>query len=677
MRLFAALALPLTVSGLFAQQPLTSLPYTPGFDLQAMDRSVEPCQNFYLYSCGTWIKDNPIPPDQARWDVYSKLTYENQLFLWGLLQQAGNTASPRTANQQKIGDLFHACMDEAAIEKAGAAPIQPILQQIDGLKSLDDLPVFLANQHLTLYASSMFFSFGSSQDYANSSAVIAFADAGGLGLPDRDYYSKTDAKSVEIRQKYVAHIARMFELLGDSTTAAAANAATVMRIETALANASLTRVEERDPYKLFHKMSRSELQALTPSFHWDAYLTALQMPPARQINVTQPAFYRAFETQLKTDSLADLKAYLRWHVIHAKARFLSSPYVQADFDFFSSYLRGVPAMQPRWKRCVQLVDHTLGEALGQVFVEKTFTPETKARTLAMTKEIETAMESEIDALPWMSPATKKQALLKLHGVVNKIGYPDKWRDYSSVVVKPDDYLGDIDRAVAFESRRDLNKIGKPVDRTEWGISPPTVNAYYDPQMNDVNFPAGVLQPPLFDPKMDDAPNYGDTGATIGHELTHGFDDEGRQFDAKGNLRDWWTKADAAEFQKRADCVIDEYSQFKVVEDIKINGKLTVGEDVADLGGTLLAYIAWKAANKGKVLQPMDGFTPDQRFFIGMAQWACSNERPENLRVGALTDPHSPAEYRVNGVASNMPEFQTAFSCKLGQPMVREKACKVW
>ena len=680
MRVIAVIllsALLLTVPGLFAQQPLTSLPYTPGFDTQAMDRGVEPCQNFYLYACGTWIKDNPIPADQARWDVYSKLTYENQLFLWGLLQQAGNTASARSANQQKIGDLFHACMDEASIEKAGAAPIQALLQQIEGLKSLNDLPVFLAGQHLTLYASSMLFSFGSSQDYANSSAVIAFADAGGLGLPDRDYYSKTDAKSVEIRQKYVAHIARMFELLGDSTTAAATGAAAVMRIETALANARLTRVEERDPYKLFHKMSRSELQALTPSFHWDAYLTALRMPPARRINVTQPAFYRALETQLKTNSLADLKAYLRWHAIHARARFLSSPYVQADFDFFSNYLRGVPAMQPRWKRCVQMVDHTLGEALGQVFVEKTFTAETKARTLAMTKEIESAMQSGIDALTWMSPATKKQALLKLHGIANKIGYPDKWRDYSSVDIKSGDYLGDIDRAVAFESHRQLDKIGKPVDRTEWDISPPTVNAYYDPQMNNINFPAGVLQPPLFDPKMDDAPNYGDTGATIGHELTHGFDDEGRQFDAKGNLRDWWTPAGAAEFQKRADCVSSEYSQFTVVDDIRINGKLTVGEDVADLGGTLLAYIAWKAANKGKVLQPIDGFTPDQRFFIGMAQWACGNERPENLRVNALTDPHSPNEYRVNGVVSNMPEFQTAFACKLGQPMVREKACKVW
>jgi endothelin-converting enzyme/putative endopeptidase len=665
------------VPALFAQQPLTSLPYTPSLDLNAMDRTAQPCENFYQYACGTWIKDNPIPADQARWDVYAKLTYENELFLWGLLLQAGQGGAARTANQQKIGDFFAACMNESAAEKAGAAPLEPTLRQIAALRSLRDLPAFLGQQHLTLYASSMLFDFASNQDYADSSSVIAYADGGGLGLPDRDYYTKTDAKSEEIRQKYVAHIAEMLRLLGDSAENAAAEAKTVIRIETALAQASLTRVERRDPYKLFHKMTPAQLQALTPSFRWSEYLAAMQAPSIKVVNVAQPAFYRELETQLKTDSLDDLKAYLRWHVVHAKARFLSSAFADAEFNFSSRYLRGVTAMPPRWKRCVQLVDHNLGEALGQVFVEKTFTPDTKARTLAMTKEVEAAMQSEIDALPWMSPATKRQAVLKLHAVVNKIGYPDKWRDYSSVVIRPDDFLGNVERATAFESHRDLNKIGKPVDRSEWQMSPPTVNAYYDAQMNDINFPAGVLQPPLFDPKMDDAPNYGNTGATIGHELTHGFDDEGRQYDAKGNLHDWWTKTDAAEFQQRAQCVVDEYSQFKVVDDIKINGKLTNGEDIADLGGTLLAYIAWKAANKGKALTPVDGLTPDQRFFIGMAQWACGTERPENLRMGAITDPHSPLEYRVNGVVSNMPEFQSAFSCKLGQPMVREKACKVW
>ena len=675
MRLFALLTL--ATFPALAQQPLTSLPYTPSLDIPSMDRSVEPCQNFYLYTCGNWIKNNPIPTDQARWDVYGKLTYENQLFLWGLLEQAGDTTANRSPNQQKIGDFFHACMDEASVEKAGLAPIEAELAQIAGLKSLADLPALLAAEHLTLYASSSLFNFGSNQDFADSSSMIAFAEAGGLGLPDRDYYTKTDAKSEETRRKYVAHMTQMFQLLGDSAAAAERNAKTVMRIETALAKASLTRVEQRDPYKLFHKMTRAQLQALTPDFRWDAYFTAIHMPPTSQINVTQPAFYRELETQLKTNSLDDLKTYLRWHLIHAKARFLSPPFVQADFDFYSRYLRGVPAMQPRWKRCVQLTDHTLGEALGQVFVEKTFTPDTKARTVAMTKEIEAAMQREIENLPWMSPATKQQALAKLHGVTNKIGYPDKWRDYSSVQIKRGDFLGDVERAVAFESHRQLNKIGKPVDRTEWQMSPPTVNAYYDPQMNDINFPAGVLQPPLFDPKMDDAPNYGNTGATIGHELTHGFDDEGRQFDAKGNLHDWWTATDAAEFQKRADCVSDEYSGFTIVDDIKINGKLTMGEDVADLGGTLLAYIAWKAANQGKNLQPIDGFTPDQRFFIGMAQWACGMERPENLRVSAITNEHSPNEYRINGVVSNMPEFQKAFGCTAGQPMVREKACKIW
>jgi putative endopeptidase len=676
MRILAIATLFLRTA-LFGQQPLTTLPYTPSLDVPSMDRSIDPCDNFYKYACGGWMKNNPIPADQATWSVYGKLTYENQLFLWGLLEQAGNTEAKRTVSQQKIGDFFHACMDETAAEKTGVAPIQAELREIDGLRSLNDLPALLAKQHTTFYASSTMFNFGSNQDFSDSSQMIAFAGAGGLGLPDRDYYTKTDAKSEEKRQKYLAHVQQMFELLGDAPDAAAARAKAVMRIETALAKASLTRVESRDPYKLFHKMTRAELQALTPSFRWDAYFTGIQLPPARQLNVAEPAFYRELEVQLKTSSLADIQSYLRWHLIHAKARFLSTSFTQANFDFYSKYLRGVPVMPPRWKTCVQLVDHNLGEALGQVFVEKTFTPDTKARTVAMTKQIETAMEHEIENLPWMSAATKKQALLKLHGINNKIGYPDKWRDYSSIEVKRDDLVGNVERTVAFEARRDLAKIGKPVDRAEWQMSPPTVNAYYDAQMNDINFPAGVLQPPLFDPKMDDAPNFGNTGATIGHELTHGFDDEGRQFDAKGNLHDWWTKTDAAEFQKRADCVSDQYSQYTVVDEIKINGKLTMGEDIADLGGTFLAYIAWKSATKGQDLKPADGFAPDQRFFIGMAQWACSNERPENLRANAITDPHSPDQYRINGVVSNMPEFRNAFACKVGQPMVREKACKVW
>lgn len=641
-----------------------------------MDRSVDPCTDFYRYSCGTWIKKNPIPPDQSRWDVYAKLAEDNERFLWGILQEESAPSPKRSVVETEIGDFFYACMDETSVEKAGAAPLKPELDRIAALKSLSELPPLLAREHLAMFGSVMF-GFDSSQDYADSTQVIAFAEAGGLGLPDRDYYTKTDAKSQEIRQKYVEHVQKIFELLGEPAETAKAHAQTVMDIETALAKASLTRVEQRDPYKLFHKMKPAQLQALTPAFRWKAYFDAARVPNTSVINVTEPTFFKELQTLLQSRSLNDWKTYLRWHLVHAKAPYLSSPFVDANFEFYSKYLRGLQQMPPRWKRCVRLVDEELGEALGQVFVEKTFAPDTKARALAMTKQIEAAMQSEIQQLPWMEEATKKRALEKLHAIVNKIGYPDKWRDYSSIKIDRGDFFGNVERATIFESRRQLAKIGKPVDRTEWQMTPPTVNAYYDPQMNDINFPAGVLQPPLFDPKVDDAPNYGDTGATIGHELTHGFDDEGRQFDAKGNLKDWWTKKDAREFEERAKCVSDQYSQYTIVDDIKINGKLTLGEDLADLGGTWLAYLAWKAATEGQNLHDIDGFTPDQRFFIGMAQWACGDVRPETKRMDAITNPHSPDEYRVNGVVANMPEFQKAFSCKLGQPMVHEHQCKVW
>ncbi|MGD0438620.1 MAG: M13 family metallopeptidase [Bryobacteraceae bacterium] len=659
------------------ETPLFALPYSPSLDLSSMDRSVDPCTDFYHYTCGGWIKKNPIPSDQARWDVYAKLADDNQRFLWGILEEASKPSANRNKVEAEIGDYFHTCMDEPAVEKAGIAPLKPLLDEIAALKSTRDLPALLGQQQLRIVGDHMLFGFGSSQDYADSSQVIAFANAGGLGLPDRDYYTKTDTKSQETRQKYVEHVQKMFELLGEPPADATSHARTVMSIETALAQASLTRVEKRDPYKLFHKLSRAELQQLTPGFQWDVYFKAADVPHSAVVNVTEPAFFKEMEKQLKSRSLADWKTYLRWHIVLAKARSLSAPFVRANFDFYSKYLQGVQEMPPRWKRCVRRVDGDLGEALGQVFVEKTFAPDTKQRALVMTKEIERAMEGEIKQLPWMGEATKQRALEKLHTVVNKIGYPDKWRDYSSIKIARDDYFGNVERATEFESRRQLAKIGKPVDRTEWQITPPTVDAYYDPQMNDINFPAGVLQPPLFDPKVDDAPNYGNTGATIGHELTHGFDDEGRQFDAKGDLKDWWTKSDAEEFESRVKCVSDQYSQYTVVDDVKINGKLTLGEDVADLGGTYLAYLAWKDATKSQKLQPVDGFTPDQRFFIGMAQWACGDERPESKRMNAITNPHSPDEYRINGVVSDLPQFGQAFACRVGQPMVRPQACKIW
>ena len=660
-----------------AKRPLTALPYTPSLDLPSMDRSADPCVDFYQYVCGGWMKANPIPADQASWSVYGKVGDENQQFLWGLLDEAGRPRPGRSASEQKIGDYFAACMDEPAIEKAGAAPLAAELDEIARLASKGELASYLGRKHLTVFGSGLGFGFGSNQDFEDSTQVIAFAEAGGLGLPDRDYYTKTDAKSEEIRAKYLAHVQRMLELSGEPAARAAAGARAVMALETALAKASLTRVERRDPYKLLHRTDRAALKALTPGFDWDAYLREQGIGEVKVANVTEPAFFQELDRLIGAESLDTWKTYLRWHLVSARAPYLSRAFVSADFDFYRRTLRGVNEEQPRWKKCVRFVDRDLGEALGQVFVAKTFSAATKAKTVEMTKYVEEAMAEEVGALPWMSAETKRRALEKLGTIVNKVGYPDAWRDYSALDVARGDFLGNVSRATVFESRRQLAKIGKPVDRGEWGMTPPTVNAYYNPQMNDINFPAGVLQPPLYDAKLDDAPNYGNTGSTVGHELTHGFDDQGRQFDAQGNLKDWWTKQDAAGFDERLKCVQEQYAQYVVVDDIKINSQLTSGEDVADLGGTLLAYLAWKKAIAGQKLGAVDGFTPEQRFFIGFGQWACENNRPENLRVSAATDPHSPGKYRINGIVSNLVEFQQAFACKAGQPMVRENRCKIW
>jgi len=660
-----------------AETPLAALPYTPGLDVSAMDTSADPCVDFYRYACGGWIKNNPIPPDESRWSVFGKLERENQQFLWGILDGLAKSPAGRSAAQQKIGDYFAACMDEAAVEKSGGRPLKPTLARIFRMKSKRDLPALLAQLHLATGASGLFFVFSSNQDLADSTSVIAFAESGGLGLPDRDYYTKDDDKSKELRTRYAAHVARVFGLLGDPPDAARREAAKVMEIETALAKASLTRTQRRDPYKRFHKMDAQGLKALTPGFDWDGYLETVGLSRLNTFNVTEPEFFKELDRQWRSLGLADIKTYLRWHVAHATAPFLSSAFVNEDFDFFGKTLYGAPELKPRWKRCVALVDAQLGEALGQEFVGRAFSPELKRKTLHMTKQIEQAMEDDLNRIEWMSAATRQKALEKLHAIVNKIGYPDKWRDYGSLEVKPNDFFGNAARAKLFESRRRLAKIGKPLDRGEWSMTPPTVNAYYDPQMNDINFAAGVLQPPLYDPKMDDAPNYGNTGGTIGHELTHGFDDYGRQFDAQGNLKDWWTEKDAKEFNDRAQCIVDQYAQYTIVDEIKINSKLTEGEDIADLGGLVLAWMAWKAETAGAKPESRDGFTTEQRFFVGYAQWACESHRPEDLRARALTDPHSPGKYRVNGLVVNMPEFERAFSCKAGAPMVRENRCRVW
>ena len=648
-----------------------------------MDKSVDPCVDLYRYSCGGWQTKNPIPPDQTSWSVFAKLYEDNLIFLHGMLEQAAQRDAQRNAVTQQIGDFYAACMDEAAVEKRGLTAIQPELDAIAQLKSAKELTPLVARLQLIYYRysynGSLLFSAGSTQDPDDSEQVIADVGQGGLAMPDRDYYIKDDAKSKETRERYLQHVQRVFELIGDGPAAAKQNAETVLRLETAMAKASLTRVERRDPHKLVHKMKVADLIQLAPNLDWLAYYHEMQYPEIGILNVDEPEFIKELNALLSSESIDSWKSYLRFHVADTSSPYLSSKFVEENFDFYRKYLRGATEIQPRWKRCVEYVNYDLSEALGQVYVAKVFSPELKQSTLDMLRRIEDAMGARIKALDWMSPETKQQALTKLAGIRNKIGYPDHWRDYSSVKIMRDDFAGNVERAHQFESRREINKIGKPVDHGEWDISAPTVDAYYNPQMNDINFPAGVLQPPLYDPKMDDAPNYGNTGGTIGHELTHGFDDEGSQFDAKGNLKNWWTKQDREKFDARTKCVEDQYSGYVAVNDVHINGKLTLGENVADLGGEILAYVAWKDTTKDKKLQPIDGLTPEQRFFVGFAQWDCANERPEDLRVRAMTDPHSPARYRINGVVVNMPEFAQAFSCKPSQAMVKPGAdvCKVW
>ena len=663
----------------FAQSPSApALPYTPSLDVTAMDRTVDPCVDFYTYSCGGWQKKNPIPPDQTSWSVYAKLYVDNLQLLRGILEQAATAKGHQTQAAQEIGDFYGACMNESAVNQRGLAAIQPQLNAIAALESTRDIAHLLASVPLP-GGGTLLFGAGSTQDPDNSEQEIADLGEGGLGLPDRDYYTKDDAKSKETRDKYLQHVQKVFELLGDKPDVASTNAQTVMRIETAMATASWTRVEKRDPYNLKDKMDLSGLEKLAPNFDWPTYYRDSAYPHFDIVNVESPKFYTQVSNLLKTEPLDNWKTYFRFHVANSYSPFLSQPFVDENFSFYRAYLRGAREQQPRWRRCVQYTDYNLGEALGQAYVQKVFSPALKAETLDMVTRIEEAMHQRIEQLDWMSAETKRQALVKLAGIRNKIGYPDKWRDYSSIKLASDDFAGNIERAGSFELHRQINKIGKPVDHGEWEISATTVDAYYNPQMNDINFPAGVLQPPLYDPKMDDAPNYGDTGGTIGHELTHGFDDEGSQFDEKGNLKNWWTKEDRKQFDERTKCVDDQYSSYVSVEDVHLNGKLTLGENVADLGGEILAFMAWQSKTKAMDLQPVDGLTPEQRFFVGYAQWDCANERPDDLRLRAATDPHSPAKYRINGVVVNMPEFARAFGCKAGQPMVRppEQVCKVW
>jgi putative endopeptidase len=644
------------------------------FDPANIDRTADPCVDFYQYACGGWIKSNPIPGDQSRWGRFEALAERNRETLRQILEASAKPAPGRDGVTQKIGDYYAACMDESAINAKGLKPIQPQLDRIAALKNKSQLAGLIADLHRS--GISALFDFGSGQDFKNSSEVIAQADQGGLGLPDRDYYLKTDKESADLRSKYVAHVAKIFELSGETPDRARADADTVMRIETDLARSSLDRVSLRDPEKVYHRMTKQELAALDPAFGWNAYISGTGAPAFDAVNVAWPDFFKAVNSEIQSVDLDSWKTYLKWHLLHSEAPLLPTAFVDENFNFYGRTLTGAKEQRPRWKRCTDLTDQQLGEALGRKFVEQTFGAQGKARTLQTVEALERALGQDIQKLSWMTPVTKQKALEKLHAITNKIGYPDKWRDYSTVTIRPDDAVGNAFRADRFEFERQLRKIGKPVDRQEWEMTPPTVNAYYDPLMNNINFPAGILQPPFFDNQMDDAVNFGGIGMVIGHELTHGFDDQGRQFDAKGNLNDWWTEQDAKEFDRRAECFVNEYSGFSVAPGASVNGKLTLGENTADNGGLRIALMA--LLNQiGSSAKPLDGFTPEQRFFLSFGQVWCENIREEAARLQVQTDPHSPARFRVNGAVVNMPEFQKAFSCKAAQPMVSAHACRVW
>jgi len=643
-----------------------------GFDPAAMDLTIKPCEDFYQYACGGWLKANPIPSDQSRWGRFNELTERNKEILRGILEDAAAKPGP-DASTRRIGTFYAACMDEDAVEAAALKPLAPAFDAIKGLASAKDLAPLLGRLHRAGVNAG--FGYGSDQDYKDSTTVIAGIDQQGVGLPDRDYYLKDDAKFLELRRAYEWHAARSFGLAGSDPKTAAEEAAAVMRVETALAKASMDRVARRDPMNTYHKMTRAELQALAPNFAFDRYFDAAGGPAWKAVNASAPDFVKGFGEVLKDAPLEDLKAYLRWRVISAAAMWLNRAVVDEAFDFYGRRLTGAKELKPRWKRCVDLVDRSLGEDLGRVYVAKAYPPETKKKMDALVVAVEEALKEDIAGLDWMTPATKEKAQAKLATMGNKVGYPEKWRDYSSIKVDRADLLASIRSATEFEHLRQLNKIGKPVDRKEWHMTPPTVNAYYNPQMNDINFPAGILQPPFFDPEMPDAVNLGAIGAVIGHELSHGFDDSGRKFDLKGNMEDWWTEADAKAFESRAQCFVEQYGSYEAVPGVKLNGQLTLGENTADNGGLLVAGMAVDKLPGAS--EAYKGFTPRQLLYLGFSQIWCQNRTEQIARMQAQTDPHSAARWRVIGTLSNSSEFAKAFSCKAGDKMVAPKACRVW
>ncbi len=661
--------------GQTASQPKTAP--APKFDINNIDKSLDPCVDFYQFACSKWIKNNPAPPDYPDWVSFSEVYEHNLGVLRGILDKSSANDPQRSPINRKIGDFYAACMDESAVNKAGYSPLKPELDRIAAVKNKTQMIEVMA--HEQLIGPNPLFGFGSGADFHDADMTIASIDQAGLTLPDRDYYLKDDADMVAIRKGFVDHMKKMFTMIGQPPDEAAKSADTVLKIETELAKAAMDRTLRRDPKNLDHRMTVADVEKTAPNFHLDRYFAATGSPAFKELNVVNPDFFKQVNPILEATSLADWKTYMTWQMLNASAAWLSDDFVKEDFKFQQA-LTGQQQIQARWKRCINATDASLGEALGQPYVDETFGTEGKQRMLKMVDALERSLRSDISDLPWMTAATKKEAQIKLTAIRNKIGFPDKWRDYSKLEISRTDLLGNLARATEFESHRQLDKIGKPVDRAEWGMTPPTVNAYYSGEKNEIVFPAGILQPPFFDRTMDDAVNFGGIGLVIGHELTHGFDDEGRKFDPKGNLRDWWTEEDGKEFEKRAGCVADEYSSFISVDDIHLNGKLTLGENTADNGGARIALMAlhdYMAQSKQDPNRKIDGYTPDQRFFLGFARVWCENITPELLRLGARTDPHSPGQWRVNGVVRNMPEFQKAFGCKSGQPMAPANACRVW
>ncbi len=654
----------------------------PSFDLTAIDKTIDPCVDFYQYSCGNWMKNNPIPADKSRWGRFDELAEHNLYILRDLLTEA-QAPGKHTPVETMVGAYYASCMDEPTIEKKGTAPLVPQLERIVAIKTKQDVIREVAAMHRN--GTSALFAFYSQPDMHDSTRTVATIDQGGITLPDRDYYLKDDPKSVETRQKYLEHVQKMFALAGDGKDEAAAEAKAVLDVETGLAKAAMDRTLRRDPKTRDHKMTVAEIAAAAPNFDLNLYFADSGAPQFTSLNVGNPDFFKQVNDQLNTVPLDDWKIYLAWRTINEYAPLLGKAFVEEDFLFNGKFMSGQQEMEPRWKRCVKATDASLGMALGQLYVDRTFGPEGKERTLKMVRAIENAMHRDLDQLTWMSDTTKQKAYEKLSTIVNNIGYPDKWRDYSSVTIQSGDYAGNAVRAHAFEVQRQLKKIEQPTDRKDWGMTPPTVNAYYRPPMNDINFPAGILQPPFYGKLMDDAVNFGAIGVVIGHELTHGFDDQGRKYDAQGNFRDWWTADDAKAFEERAGCTASEYSSFVSVkgdkgdgtDDVKLNGKLTLGENTADNGGLKLAYMALTNIIGNTPLKPIDGYTPAQRYFLAYGQIWCQNVTEQQARKLVLIDPHSPGRWRVNGAVQNSAAFQQAFGCKAGQPMVSQNACRVW